>query len=223
MIDCAMILAAGRGERMRPLTDILPKPLLPLKGKPLMQYHLEKLAAAGIRKVIVNHAWLGEKIEAAFGNGEAFNLQIIYSAESEALETAGGIVKALPHFAGNPFMVVNGDVYCDIDFTQLCREPLRGLARLVLVDNPEHHPEGDFAVSDGRVAQKCAEQSYTFSGIALYNPEFFAGLKVERMPLAPLIRRHMQNGRVEAELFHGRWCDVGTPERLANLEQELSL
>lgn len=222
-IDSAMILAAGRGERMRPLTDILPKPLIPLMGKPLMQYHLEKLASAGIRRVVVNHAWLGEKIEAAFGDGSELGLNIVYSPETQALETAGGIVKALPNLGDMPFMVINGDVFCDLDFSSFCHAPQDKLARVVLVDNPEHHPEGDFGMRQGLLCDKQeSPQSYTFSGIALYRPEFFSGLEVTKAPLAPLLRKHMAQHQVEAEYYSGRWCDVGTPDRLAQLEEELT-
>ncbi|MCC2605129.1 nucleotidyltransferase family protein [Planctobacterium marinum] len=217
-----MILAAGRGERMRPLTDILPKPLLPLNGKPLMQYHLEKLQNTGIKRVIINHAWLGHKIEAAFGDGRQFGFDIHYSAETEALETAGGIVKALPLLGDAPFLVVNGDVYADVDFAPLLHSPLQALAKLLLVTNPEHHPEGDFSLVDGKLREKQPQlNSFTFSGIALYHPDFFAGLRPEKMRLAPLIRKHIATGQVQGEWHRGKWCDVGTPERLAQLEEEL--
>lgn len=217
-----MILAAGRGERMRPLTDILPKPLLPLNGKPLMQYHLEKLRNSGVKRVVINHAWLGSKIEAAFGNGKQFGLDIRYSAEEQALETAGGIIKALPLLGESPFLVINGDVYADVEFTQLLHVPFDGLAKLVLVPNPEHHPEGDFAMADGLLqAKQPGLPSYTYSGIALYHPDFFAGLSTEKLRLAPLIHKHIESGKVQAVLHTGRWCDVGTPQRLADLEEEL--
>lgn len=229
MITTAMILAAGRGERMRPLTDATPKPLIPVLGKPLIVYHLERLATAGIRNIVVNHAWLGEQIEETLGDGEHFNLNIQYSREAEALETAGGIVKALPLLnktitGENPFLVVNGDVYCDVNLWRFCNEPFVGLAKLLLVNNPEHHPYGDFAIGNDRLrAKNSHEASFTFSGIGLYRPEFFKGLEASKQALGPLIRQHMSRDSVAAQLYTGRWSDVGTPARLGQLEQELSV
>lgn len=236
MIKTAMILAAGRGERMRPLTDSLPKPLIPVAGKPLIHYHLEKLASVGIKNVVINHAWLGYKIEETLGDGQQFGLRINYSPETEALETAGGIVKALSLLGDEPFLVLNGDVYCDVDLSGFCSESVSalagtselgmgtttGLARLLLVKNPQHNLSGDFATNNGYLAEKSeVNQSFTFSGIAVYKPEFFAGLNVEKLPLAPLIRKHMGQQQVLAHCYEGRWSDVGTPERLAELEMEL--
>lgn len=221
-VDTAMILAAGRGERMRPLTDTMPKPLLPLQGKPLMQYHVESLVACGVKRIVINHAWLGEQIETAFGNGERWDIEICYSAEPAALETAGGIVNALPLLGDEAFLVVNGDVYCDVDLTAFCAQPLAGLARLLMVENPDHNPNGDFAMLNGLLTEKTPNlASVTFSGIALYAPDFFANLNVEKQPLAPLIKHHLKQQQVEAQLFAGTWCDVGTPARLAKLEEEL--
>lgn len=218
----AMILAAGRGERMRPLTDRCPKPLLPLCGQPLIAYHLQRLAAAGFEQVVINHAWLGEQIEAALGDGHSFGLSIRYSAEhGGALETAGGIAKALPLLGEQPFVVINGDIFCDYPLARL-RSALgaNDLAHLVLVDNPEHHPHGDFSLQQGR-AQLDGSSCYTFAGIGVYQPQLFAGLGETAAPLAPLLRAAMGQGRVSAEHYRGIWTDVGTPTRLAQLEQQL--
>jgi len=217
----ALILAAGRGERMRPLTDTIPKPLLAVGGRPLIEWHLQALAEAGIREVVINHAWLGEQIEAALGDGERFGLRIRYSPEPPgALETAGGIVNALPLLGEAPFLVVNGDIWTDYPFTRLPREPGRGQAHLVLVDNPSHHPQGDFHLAAGRV-QAEGTPRLTFSGIGLYSPALFAGLEPGRRPLAPVLREAMARGRVIGEHYGGRWFDIGTPERLARLDAEL--
>ncbi len=218
-----MILAAGRGERMRPLTDTTPKPLLPVGGKPLIAWHLEKLAAAGFRHVVINHAHLGEQIEQALGDGSRWELEIRYSAEGQgrALETGGGICKALPLLGEGPFLVVNGDLFTDLDYGSLAM-PEWSLAHLVLVDNPPHHPEGDFHLdADGRVHAE-GEPRLTFSGVGLYRPGFFAGCRPEPFPLAPLLRRWMACGKVSGEHFRGRWLDVGTPERYRQLQQELA-
>ena len=215
-----MILAAGRGERMRPLTDRTPKPLLPVAGKPLIVWHLERLARAGFREVVINHAHLGDQIEALLGNGDAWNLSLRYSAEPPgALETAGGIAQALPLLGGDPFLVVNGDIYCEWDFAG-ARSVLadRDLAHLVLVTNPPQHPAGDFALTAGHVAAT-GEPRFTFSGIGVYRPQLFAGIeRGKRAQLAPLLREAMALGRVGGELHAGRWEDVGTPERLATLD-----
>jgi len=217
----AIILAAGRGERMRPLTDRLPKPLLEVAGKPLIVHHLEKLAAAGVARVVINHAHLGEMIEAALGDGSRYGIAIDYSPELTALETAGGIANALPLLGAEPFIAVNADVYSELDYTRLCAAALGdALAHLVLVDNPEHHPEGDFALKLGRLAP--AGDRLTFSGLAVYRPELFDSIaRGARAPLAPLLREQIAAGRVAGEHFRGRWCDVGTPERRVRLNREL--
>ena len=221
-----MILAAGRGERMRPLTDTCPKPLLPAGGKPLIVWHIERLAAAGFRELVINHAHLGAQIEAALGDGGRFGMSIRYSAEGTALETAGGIRTALPLLSEGetPFAVVNGDVYCDYDFASLHRAANSlgaDVARLVLVPNPEHNPKGDFALADGRVASE-GEHRLTFSGIGLYRPQLFAALEAGKpAKLAPLLRQAMAEGKVAGECHAGRWVDVGTPQRLAELDAEL--
>jgi MurNAc alpha-1-phosphate uridylyltransferase len=222
----AMILAAGRGERMRPLTDRVPKCLLPVGGKPLIEWHLQKLAAAGFTEVVINHAWLGEQIEAQLGNGARFGLHIRYSAEEEALETAGGIAKALPLLGEAAFLVVNGDVYCQFDFASLSSAAanVRGgaiLAHLVLVDNPVHHPRGDFVLDAGRVRAE-GPSKLTFSGIGVYSPALFTRIASgARAQLAPLLREAMASDRVTGQRYEGWWVDVGTPERLTQLDAEV--
>lgn len=219
----AMVLAAGRGERMRPLTDHTPKPLLCVGGKPLIVWHLERLAAAGFKEVIINHAHLGQQIETHLGDGSAFGLAIAYSAEPPgALETAGGIVQALPLLGSEPFLVINGDIFCDWDVAQAKRAPGENdLAHLVLVPNPGHNETGDFALTGSRVAGE-GRPSYTFAGIGIYRPQLFAGLNPgQPAKLAPLLRNAMKEGKVSGELHCGNWVDVGTPQRLAELDQTL--
>ena len=215
----AMILAAGRGDRMRPLTDHTPKPLLEVAGKPLIQYHLEALHAAGVRELVINIAHLGERVRARLGDGAELGVRIHYSQEPEgALETGGGIHQALPLLGGAPFLVVNGDVWTDYRFTDLAQRSLGDdLAHLVLVPNPAQHPEGDFCLREGRVLNK-GEPRYTFSGIGLYHPRLFAACTPGRFPLAPLLRKAMARGEVSGELHVGGWSDVGTPERLRELQ-----
>ncbi len=213
----AMILAAGRGERMRPLTDTMPKPLLEAGGKRLIEYHLQNLQLAGFTEVVINHAWLGEKIEAVLGDGSRYGLQIHYSPETEALETAGGIINALSLLGEEPFVVVNGDIYCDYDFQNL-PQTIAGLAHLVLVPNPVQHPEGDFVLSADGWVQDQGEPRLTFSGIGLYHPAFFSDCTPGRQALAPLLRQHMQQQQVTGELYQGHWYDIGTPERLQALD-----
>jgi len=229
----AMILAAGRGERMRPLTDATPKPLIKVGGKMLIEYHLENLARAGVTDVVVNHAWLGEQLPAALGDGVRYGLDIVYSDEgSTALETAGGIIKALPLLCDDgdePFLVVNGDIWTDYDFRQLPK--LSNLIHLVLVDNPTHHPEGDFVLDENGIAQNIdVDQTnqnvpLTFSGIGVYSPEIFTKLKVGAQPfprpLAPLIRQAITEQKVTGEHYQGQWWDIGTPARLQELDRLL--
>lgn len=217
----AMILAAGRGERMRPLTDHLPKPLLVAGGKPLIVHQIERLAAAGFRDLVINHAHLGEKIVAALEDGRRWGVRIQYSHETQALETGGGIFRALPLVGPKPFVVVNGDIWTDFDFARLQRRP-QGLVHLVLVDNPPHHPSGDFALNDALVADS-GKRRLTFSGIGLYHPDLFRGCAPGAFPLAPLLRRAMARGQVTGEHFAGQWLDIGTPERLQTLDQMLKL
>jgi MurNAc alpha-1-phosphate uridylyltransferase len=209
----AMILAAGRGERLRPLTDSTPKPLLEVRGKPLIVYHLEALHKAGFNEVVINLSWLGEQIQARLGNGSAFGVSIEYSEEVEALETAGGILQALP-LLGERFLVINGDVFSDYDFVAL--QAVDHLAHLVLVDNPQHNKAGDFSLDGGTVGNDGFPR-HTFSGIAQYHHSFFAGLAPGKQALAPLLRSAASEGQVSGELFHGDWVDVGTLERLARL------
>ena len=217
----AMILAAGRGERMRPLTDHTPKPLLPVAGRALIDYHLEALARAGLREVVINHAHLGVQIEAALGNGSRHGLRISYSPEPEgALETGGGILQALSKLGPDPFLVINGDIWTDYDYARLPQR-LDGLAHLVLVDNPPQHPDGDFHLHpDGRLHDTGGVR-LTFSGIGVYHPDLFTGCEPGRFPLAPLLRRAIAQGQVSGEHFTGRWADVGTPERLRELDRAL--
>jgi len=221
-----MILAAGRGNRMRPLTDLTPKPLLAVGGKPLLFRHLEKFARAGFRMVTINHAHLGGQIEAAVGDGSRWSLEVRYSAEAEALETAGGIRNALPLIARPAFAVVNGDVYSDYDYAGLAAAIDRladadTLAHLVLVDNPPHHPDGDFCLDDGLVCTS-GRQLLTFSGLGAYRAELFEPIaRGEKHALAPLLRRQMPEGKVTGEHYRGLWSDVGTPGRLAELDARL--
>lgn len=217
----AMVLAAGRGERMRPLTDQLPKPLLPVAGKPLIGYHLEALARAGVRDVVVNLSWLGAKIREALGNGARYGVRIAYSDEGPVpYETGGGIFAALPLLGPAPFLVVNGDVWSDIDFAALELDG-EAHARLVLVPNPSHHPRGDFGLEQDDVVERESER-FTYSGIGVYRPEFFHGCEPGRFPLLPLLRRAIAARRVRGQVHHGEWSDIGSPERLAALEQQLS-
>ena len=218
----AMILAAGRGVRMRPLTDTTPKSLLAAGGKPLIAWQLEKLARAGFTEAVINHAHLGHMIEAALGDGSRFGIAIRYSPESEALETAGGIAHALPLLGAQPFLVINADIHTDYDFSALARADLqRGPPHLVLVDNPPQHPRGDFALEAGRVREASGQQ-LTFSGIGVYAPRLFAGIPPgAKAPLAPLLRKAMAADRVSGEHYRGRWHDIGTAERLQALEAEL--
>jgi MurNAc alpha-1-phosphate uridylyltransferase len=244
-----MILAAGRGERMRPLTDRTPKPLLPAAGKPLIVWHLERLAKAGIRDIVINHAHLGDQIEALLDDGSAWGVAIRYSAEPPgALETAGGIANALPMLAhelgDEPFLVVNGDIWCDLDFATLPKLANSDLAHLVLVPNPEHNANGDFDLQAGRVCSvpprltspkgagrhevavpsgaRDGATLHTFSGIGIYRSELFATIgRGKPAKLAPLLREAMADDRVSGQIHIGRWVDVGTPERLAKLDAEV--
>jgi MurNAc alpha-1-phosphate uridylyltransferase len=230
-----MILAAGRGERMRPLTDTLPKPLLRVGGRALIEYHLQNLAQAGFRDIVINHAHLGQMIEAALGNGERFGVRIHYSPEPAALETAGGLAQALPVLragAGKgerqPFLAVNADVYCSMHFSTLLPvlhrmrdHPDSALAHLVLVDNPAHHMDGDFALESGRVTAT-GKEMFTFSGIGIYQPELFQDVVPGTVArLAPLLKEAMARERVSGQRYFGSWVDVGTPERLRLLDSDL--
>jgi MurNAc alpha-1-phosphate uridylyltransferase len=222
------ILAAGRGERMRPLTDTTPKPLLSAGGKPLIVWHLERLAAAGLREVVVNRAHLGGQIEAALGDGCQFGLNIAYSPEPPgALETAGGIAQALPLLGDEPFLAVNGDIWCDWDFSAaqgIAQSLDQDQAHLVFVANPPHHPDGDFHLAGDRVglAGTKVADTLTYAGIAVFSPHFFADLaRGSVMKLRPLLDAGIARGVVCGEHHRGRWVDVGSPQRLAELDQEL--
>lgn len=220
----AMLLAAGRGERMRPLSDRLPKPLLEAGGKPLIVWQIERLVRGGFTDIVINHAHLGKMIEDALGDGSQFGARIQYSAETEALETAGGIAWALPLLDDQPFLVVNSDVYSDYDFAGLTQHAqtlsANRPAHLVLVDNPEHHRQGDFGLRDGVVTADGAR--LTFSGIGAYHPALFAGIaRGDKARLAAQLARPIAEGRVSGEHFRGEWNDVGTPQRLAELDARL--
>lgn len=227
----AMLLAAGRGERMRPLTDHTPKPLLQIAGKPLIVWHIENLVQAGIPDIVINHAHLGEQIEQALGDGSRLGASIRYSAEGKALETAGGIAYAMPLLGDAPFAVINSDIFCDYDFAGLPHraatlEANGDAAHLVLVDNPAHHPSGDFLlhndrIEDNNMSRAALGLQLTFSGIGIYRPGMFAGIpRGSSAPLAPLLRAQIALGKVGAEHHHGLWVDVGTPQRLAELDSQ---
>ena len=224
-----LLLAAGRGERMRPLTDNLPKPLLKIQNKSLLQWHLEALSQAGVKDIVINHAWLGQKIEDAFSDGAQLGVRIQYSPEGKALETAGGICKALPLLDPNDyFLVINGDVFCP-DFpierllatlSALQGAPKPPLAHLVMVPNPPQHPDGDFYLSHSQVSntESAGAEKLTFSGIGIYHKSLFAGLEIGiPAKLAPLLRTAMKDNQVFGEKYLGPWHDVGSPERLQEL------
>ena len=217
----AMLLAAGRGERLRPLTDTLPKPLMEVGGRALIVWHLAALARAGIREVVINLSWLGERVRAALGDGRNFGVSISWSEEGAIpLETGGGIFHALPLLGPEPFLVVNADIWTDIDFGRL-RLPRETYAHLVLITNPAHHPRGDFGLEGQRVVNRESER-FTYSGVGVYSPEFFAGCTAGRFPLLPLLNRAIAASRVHGEVHRGQWCDVGSAERLAALSARLA-
>lgn len=220
----AMILAAGKGERLRPLTLHTPKPLVRAGGVPLIEYQLQALRRAGFDQLVINHAWLGQQIVDHLGDGSAFGVSIRYSPEGEPLETGGGIFKALPLLGEEAFVIANGDIWTDFDYASLHGALAEGdLAHLVLVDNPGHHARGDFCLSNGRVSDyREGEPSLTYSGIAILRPELFAGCQPGAFKLAPLLRQAMQAGRVSGVHHCGRWIDVGTHERLAEVERQLA-
>lgn len=218
----ALIFAAGRGERMRPLTDTTPKPLLQAGGKALIEYSIENLAKAGFRDIVINVAYLGRQIIDYCGDGSRWGVSIVYSDEGDtALETAGGIVKALPLLGDQPFVAVNSDVICDYPLAEL-RQRQFDLAHLVMIANPPHHPLGDFSLDDNGLLSEQGEDKLTFSGIGIYRPEMFAGLSAEPLKLRPLIDAGMRDQRISGELFSGLWVDIGTPERLAEVDKALS-
>ena len=221
----AMILAAGLGNRMRPLTLYTPKPLLEVGGKPLIVWHIEKLKNIGVTEIIINSAWLADKLIGALGDGSKFGVRILWTREDEGLETAGGIINALPLLGDKPFILVNGDVWTTMDF-----EPLRhiklgeDLAHLFFVDNPKQHPEGDFTLLNGRAFnfdQKIEGENLTFSGVSVIDPQLFKGLEAGKRPLAPLLKQAMLDEKISAEKLQGVWVDVGTPERLMELDLQI--
>lgn len=216
----AMLLAAGRGERMRPLTDSLPKPLVPVAGRPLIAWHLSALAAAGYREVVVNTSWLAEALHAALGDGASFGVRITWSDEGPVpLETGGGIFRAVPLLGPGPFLVVNADIWTDIDFARLELES-DAHAHLVLVANPPHNVRGDFGLDGDRVVSRDTDR-LTYSGVGVFRPEFFHDSSAGRFPLLPLLNRAIAGRRVRGELHRGAWSDVGTAERLAALDARL--
>jgi MurNAc alpha-1-phosphate uridylyltransferase len=215
-----MLLAAGRGERMRPLTDAIPKPLLTIGGKPLIVHLVEALVAEGFRELVINHAWHGAMIEQRLGDGQEFGANIEYSAEgANALETGGGIRRALPLLGSDPFVAVNADIWTDFPFGSL-PDALDSLAHVILVDNPAHHPDGDFVLAGTRV-RNGEGRRLTFSGIGVYRPELFAELSDGCFPLAPILFDACDEGRLSGVHYTGEWWDVGTPERLASLDRRL--
>ena len=212
-----MILAAGRGERMKPLTDTIPKPLLKIKGQELIVYHLKKLASIGISDIVINHAWLGDQIVKALGTGARYGLNIVYSPEPKgALETAGGIFNALDKLGQKPFLVINADIFTDMDFSTLKIAP-QYLAHLVLVKNPEHNQAGDFGLKNNQLILQ--GKKFTYSGVGLYRPEFFKGLKPGKSALAPLLTKYIAQNKVSGQIHKGLWSDVGTVARLRALEE----
>jgi len=213
-----MLLAAGRGERLRPITDTVPKPLVAVAGKPLIVYHLEALAGAGIRDVVINLSWLGEKIRAALGDGSRYGVRISYSEEGPVpLETGGGIHRALPLLGPDPFLVVNADVWTDVDFSRVLTLEEGVEARLLLAPNPPHHPRGDFGLEGDFVVEREADR-FTYTGLGVYRPELFAGCAPGRFPLLPLLKRAIAARRLRGEVYRGEWLDIGSPERLAWLD-----
>ncbi|MGB0449117.1 MAG: N-acetylmuramate alpha-1-phosphate uridylyltransferase MurU [Porticoccaceae bacterium] len=223
----AMILAAGRGERLRPLTDTTPKPMLPIDGKPLLEHHINQLAAAGITEIVINTCWLGEQIEEYFDDsGRRFGVNISWSREAQALETGGGISHALPLLGDQPFLLINGDVWSDFPLTELSKTnlPAELDAQLVLVNNPEHHPQGDFSL-DGNLVGYREAQRFTFSGISLFRPALFAAYQASAgqcFPLRDILRPAILAGRVGGSVYTGSWCDVGTVERYRQLQTLVS-
>jgi N-acetyl-alpha-D-muramate 1-phosphate uridylyltransferase len=215
-----MLLAAGRGERMRPLTDQCPKPLLPVGGKPLIVWQLERLAAAGYREIVINLAWLGEQIAATLGDGSRYGVSIAYSREPwPALETGGGVLQALPLLGSEPFLVVSADIWTEFDFARIAIAP-DALGQLVLVPNPPHHPRGDFGLEQGRVVD--GEPRFNYGNIGLYRPAFFEGCSPGRFPLVEPLRRAIAAGRLGGQLYEGQWENIGTLQQLAQLDAELA-
>jgi MurNAc alpha-1-phosphate uridylyltransferase len=216
----AMVLAAGRGERMRPITDKIPKPLVPVAGKPLIVYHLEALARAGVREIVINLAYRGSQIREALGDGSRHGVRIEYSDEgAEPIETGGGIFKALPLLGPAPFLVVNGDVWTDFDFSALPALDAGAHARLVMVPNPAQLTRGDFGLEGDLIVERDHDR-FTYSGIGIYSSDFFAGCEPGKFPLLPLLKRAIAARRLRGQIYRGTWSDIGTPERLAAAEAE---
>ncbi len=216
MIERALIFAAGRGERMRPLTDVTPKPLLEVRGKRLIEWHLQALARAGVREVVINTSHLADQFPEVLGDGSRWGLHIDYSYEGTTpLETGGGMLRALPLLGDAPFVAVNGDIFTDLDFSTLPKNP-DGLAHLVMIDNPAHHPQGDFVLREGLLHDE-ASPCLTFAGIGVYRPELLADCQPGIFSIVPSLRAAMRDGAVSGEHFRGRWMDAGTPQRLAAL------
>lgn len=213
----AMLLAAGRGDRMRPLTDRIPKPLLKVNGKPLIQYSIENLVQAGFKEIVINVAYRGSQIIEALGNGQQFGAKIVYSNEGEhGLETAGGIINALPLLGQQPFIVINSDITCTFPLEKLRTQPLK-LAHLVLVENPEFNLRGDFSLASNGQLSTAHYNRYTFTGIGLYHPKLFENYPIEKRKLGPILKSAADAGDVSGEKFNGLWMDIGTPQRLEAL------
>jgi MurNAc alpha-1-phosphate uridylyltransferase len=213
-----MLLAAGRGERLRPITDTVPKPLVEVAGKPLIVYHLEALARAAIRDVVINLSWLGEKIRTALGDGARYGVRITYSEEGPVpLETGGGIHRALPFLGPAPFLVVNADVWTDVDFGRALTLEADADARLLLAPNPPHHPRGDFGLEGDLVVERDTDR-FTYTGVGVYRPELFAGCAAGKFPLLPLLQRAIAARRLRGAIYRGEWLDIGSPDRLAWLD-----
>lgn len=218
----AMILAAGRGERLRPHTDITPKPLIQVGKHRLIEYHLLNLAKAGIEDIVINVSWLADQIRDTLGDGSNYSLNITYTDEGEtALETAGGIINALPYLGDGAFIVINGDIWCDYDLAKLTKKRMEHEAHLVMVNNPEHNTEGDFSIEQGLI-RNGGDEKLTYSGIGLYTHEFFADTEPGRKALAPILRKKSGLNKVSGEYYNGQWVDIGTIERLAQLRSYLS-
>jgi len=218
----AMILAAGEGKRMRPLTEHTPKPLLEVASQPLIVWHIQRLARAGIKDIVINIAHLGEQIPQKLGDGKEWGVNLHYSDERDegGLETAGGIIKALPMLGDEPFWVINGDVWCDYEIDSKFELPNEILAHLVLVPNPPHNPKGDFDIQNSFIVDRPA---YTFAGIGLYSPKMFKDMSIAKKPLAPILRKYIKQQKVTGELFYGRWYDIGTPQRLKEINTLMSI
>jgi len=221
----AMILAAGLGKRMRPLTLYKPKPLLEVGGKALIVWHIEKLKKIGVTEIVINSAWLADALIGTLGDGSQFGVTIRWTREDEGLETAGGIINALPLLGDQPFILVNGDVWTTFDFSSLLNVDLgEDLAHLVFVENPEQHPKGDFTLANGRAYtfdQNIQGENLTYSGVAVYSPKMFTGLDAGKRPMLPLLKQGMLDGKISAEKMQAAWVDVGTPERLMALDLQI--